>query len=122
MTDRIENQETADRIAVDAVERQGGGQHLGQGTGVGVDHEAEIVAAENVTYSPDHAAELERDRAASAGLIESCKATGALPYWPTERHPRGYQSEINQGTGEPYPADGPPGALPAWTPPTGGGK
>ncbi len=126
MTDRIETPRTLDVSFPRAQEIAGAtvAEHarIGVGTGLPVDYEAESDIARAVGYSPEHQAELERDRAASAALIESCKATGALPFWPTEQHTRGHQSEINQNTTgtAPQPLDFP---VAAWEPPTvGGGK
>jgi len=108
-------------IAVESVETLGGGQHLGQGTGVPVANEAEIVAAENVGYSLEHRAELDRDAAATRSLIAASVATGTLRPSPTPRVPPGYVTDPATGSVLP-PPDSPMPA--AWQPPVvvGGSK
>ena len=108
-------------IAVESVETLGGGQHLGQGTGVPVANEAEIVAAENTQVHPENAAEISADDAATRALISACVATGTLRPSPAPRVPPGYVTDPATGSVLP-PPDSPMPA--AWQPPVvvGGSK
>ena len=114
----IANPERAMKTVVETVESQGGGEHFGRGTGVAPASFAvsDALRAAAANYSPEHQAELERDRLATEALVRECVSAGTFA--PTGPFPR--NGRVDTGVASPPPQA--PAPLPGWTPPPVGGR